>query len=503
MKLAQLVADDAPLPPGCGDAEISALTLDSRGVGPGALFAGLQGARVDGAQYIPGAIEAGAACILTGRDARIPWSPIDGAAAPDGGPDGDARAPVPIIRSDDPRRVLARMAARFFGAQPETTVAVTGTSGKSSVADFTRQVFDHCGHQAAALGTIGLIRSSGVTYGGLTTPDPVSLQAQLANIAADGVTHLAFEASSHGLDQRRLDGVVLKAAAFTNLGRDHLDYHPTVEDYLKAKLRLFEVLLPRDGVAVLNADCDVADEVRGVIQARGQRLIEVGRAGAGVRLVDERRDGFDQILSLEVDGRRRDVRLPLPGAYQAENALVAAGLALAVGEATETVLDSLERLNGVPGRMEIVARVNGALAVVDYAHKPEALEAVLRALRPYATNRLICLFGCGGDRDAGKRPIMGEIAARLADVVIVTDDNPRTEDPAAIRAQIMAAASHAIEIADRAAAIDTAAADLRPGDVLVVAGKGHETGQIIGGEVLPFSDVDVVRIALGAPSLGD
>ena len=389
------------------------------------------------------------------------------------------------------------MAARFYGLQqPQTVVAVTGTSGKTSVADFTRQIYAALGHKSASLGTIGLIKGDSAVYGSLTTPDPVSLHKTLAELAAEGVTHLAFEASSHGLDQHRLDGVLIKAAAFTNLGRDHLDYHPTVEEYLAAKLRLFSELLPADGTAVINADSPEGARAAEAAQSGGRRVFTVGRAGEALKLERLVREGFAQRMSIAHEGRVFDIRLPLLGEYQASNALVAAGLAIATGEVAGRVLPALQGLKGVKGRLEIIGEARGGLAVVDYAHKPEALAAVLDALRPFATGRLICVMGCGGDRDKGKRPIMGAIAVEKSDVVIVTDDNPRTERPEAIRAEILIAAPGAQEIGDRAEAIAAGVGMLGAGDVVVVAGKGHETGQLVGDKVLPFSDHDEVRKAL-------
>ncbi len=484
MKLHMLVGPETSAPSGCGGIEIAGLTADSRKVLPGWLFAALRGAKADGTQFIPGAIARGAAAILA----------EDGVGRALGAP-----VPVPLLTSPQPRRALALMAARFYGAQPETVVAVTGTSGKTSVADFARQIFAALGHEAASLGTIGLVAPGVRTYGSLTSPDPITLHETLAQLAREGVTHLALEASSHGLDQHRLDGIRLRAAAFTNLGHDHLDYHPTVEAYLQAKLRLFSEVLPRDGVAVLNADADEARAVIAAAERAGHQVLSVGRAGATLTLEAQEPDRFAQRLRVRHAGGTADIRLPLPGAYQAGNALLAAGLALATGEPAQRVLAALECLQGVKGRLEVMGLVRGGLAVIDYAHKPEALTAALAALRPFAPGRLICVFGCGGDRDRAKRPIMGEIASRLADTVIVTDDNPRSETPAAIRAAILAGAPGAREIADRAAAIQAGARLLRPGDVLLVAGKGHEAGQIVGDTVLPFSDHDVVRALLTQP----
>jgi UDP-N-acetylmuramoyl-L-alanyl-D-glutamate--2,6-diaminopimelate ligase len=480
MLLSSLIGADAVAPAGAANVLVSGLTSDSRNVRPGFVFAAISGSKADGARYIVDAVAKGAVAILAGEDAQ----------ASDAGD-------VPIVRSTEPRRALALMAARFFGLQqPETTVAVTGTSGKTSVADFTRQIYGALGHSSASLGTIGVIKNDSAVYGSLTTPDPVSLHKTLAELAAEGVTHLAFEASSHGLDQHRLDGVRLKAAAFTNLGRDHLDYHPTVETYLAAKLRLFSELLPEDGIAVINADADGGERAIAAAEDAGRRVFTVGRKGEGLKLGRLVREGFAQRMSVAHEGHVYDIRLPLLGDYQASNALVAAGLAIATGELPGHVLPALQGLHGVKGRLEIIGEARGGLAVVDYAHKPEALAAVLDALRPFATGKLICVMGCGGDRDKGKRPIMGAIAVEKADVVIVTDDNPRTEDPKTIRAEILAAAPGATEIGDRAEAIAAAVAMVGAGDVVVIAGKGHETGQLVGDKVLPFSDHDEVRNAL-------
>ncbi|APF38081.1 UDP-N-acetylmuramoyl-L-alanyl-D-glutamate--2,6-diaminopimelate ligase [Chelatococcus daeguensis] len=458
---------------------VRGLAFDSRKVQPGDVFVALAGAREDGRRYITDALARGAAAVVAegGRPEDFPREVIFGSVI-------------------DARRALALAAARVFPRQPATIVAVTGTSGKSSVAEFTRQLFAACGHEAASLGTIGVVAPSGAHYGSLTTPDPIALHRTLDRLAGEGVTHLAMEASSHGLDQRRLDGVRLAAAAFTNLGRDHLDYHPTVEAYLTAKLRLFERLLPEGAIAVVNADAPEAARIETIAEARGLDLISVGRAGRDIAIADVAREGFSQRLKLAHEGHFHEVLLPLAGDFQAANAVVAAGLALAAGCAMEDIIHGLAGIAGVKGRLERVAEVNGALVVVDYAHKPDALAHVLDALRPYATGRLFVVVGAGGDRDPGKRPMMGAIASEKADVVIVTDDNPRSENPAAIRAAILAAAPNAREIGDRAAAIRTAVAELGPGDVLVVAGKGHETGQIVGSTTIPFSDHEAVLAAV-------
>jgi MurE/MurF fusion protein len=483
MLLSTLADEAASAPSQAAAIDIRGITADSRAVQPGFLFAALSGAKVDGATFIAQAIANGAVAILAGNNTTL------------------ADADVPIVRAADPRRALALMAARFYQVQPPVAVAVTGTNGKTSVAEFARQIFAHLGRQAASLGTIGIVKPDGSVYGSLTTPDPVTLHRTLAELANEGVTHIAFEASSHGLDQRRLDGVQLKAAAFTNLGRDHLDYHPTVEEYFKAKLRLFDTLLPADGIAVVHADDERSTEVCRVAAARGIRIFTTGRAGQDLKLASATADGFAQRLTIEHAGRVYDVRLKLIGDYQATNALLAAGLAIAAGEDAGRAIAAIESLQGVNGRLDIVGEHNGGLAVVDYAHKPEALEAALAAVRPFATGKLICVFGCGGDRDKGKRPLMGEIAARCSDVVIVTDDNPRTEVPETIRREVLAAAPGAREIGDRAEAIATAVKMMQPGDVLLVAGKGHETGQIVGGQTLPFSDHEALRAAMTLPPL--
>ncbi len=480
MQLASLLGPETSAPPGCAALDITGLTADSRKVAPGFLFAALSGTRTDGSRFIADAVGKGAAAILAGSTASLP-SAID----------------VPVLTAEEPRRALALVAARFYARQPKTAVAVTGTSGKTSVAEFTRQIFAALGHKAASLGTIGLVKPDGAVYGSLTTPDPIALHQSLAALANEGITHLAMEASSHGLDQYRLDGVELQAGAYTNLGRDHLDYHPTTDAYLAAKLRLFAELLAPGRAAVVNADGARSAEIMAAARTRGLELITVGERGDTLRLAAATRDGFAQRLTVDAEGRRHEVRLPLVGTYQASNALVAAGLALATGEQAKAVLGALSSLTGVKGRLEIVGQRNGGLAVVDYAHKPEALAAVLDALRSFATGRLICVFGCGGDRDKGKRPIMGRIAVEKADLTIVTDDNPRSEPPAAIRAEILAGAVGAREIGDRGEAIAEAVRLLGAGDVMVVAGKGHETGQIVGDTILPFSDHEALAKALG------
>lgn len=461
------------------DPDVAGITADSRKVEPGFVFAALAGARADGARFALQAVERGAVAVIAAEGADL------GALA------------VPVARVAEPRRALALAAARLHGAQPATIVAVTGTSGKTSVAAFTRQIWARLGLAAASIGTIGIVEPSGAVYGSLTTPDPVDLARDLAGLAARGVTHVALEASSHGLDQHRLDGVRVAAGAFTNLSRDHLDYHPSVAAYFDAKMHLFDQLLPKGAPAVV--DVDTPDGLRAADRARaaGCAVFTVGQAGEGLRLVAVEPVAGRQILTIEAAGATHRVALPLLGTFQVSNALVAAGLAIVTGSPVEAALAALEGLVGAPGRLDRVgATAEGAPVFVDYAHKPDALEKCLEAVRPYTSGRLIVVFGCGGDRDAGKRPIMGEIAVRLADVAIVTDDNPRSEDPAEIRRQILAAAPGAIEIGDRGEAIRRGVAMLRAGDLLVVAGKGHETGQIVGKTVLPFSDHESLRSAL-------
>lgn len=463
---------------GPGDPEISGLSCDSRSVSRGELFAALAGVKQNGAAFIANAVEKGAAAVL---------------ATP------GVSANVPLVIDANPRRALALIAARFFGRQPETVAAVTGTNGKTSVAAFVRQVFEHCGRAAASMGTVGIVSPKGEQALAHTTPDPIVIHAALARLAEEGVTHLALEASSHGLDQYRLDGVRIKAAAFTNLTRDHLDYHPSFEAYRDAKLRLFrDVVLP-DGAAVIDADGECAAAFLDASKARGLRVLTTGAAGETIRLV--RREAFldGQRLVLMHDGRDYDVRLKLAGGFQASNVLVAAGLVLALGESPDAVFAALPHLTGARGRLERVAAAkSGAPVFVDYAHTPDALQTVLKALRPHVQGRLHVVFGCGGDRDPGKRKMMGAAAAALADHVIVTDDNPRSEVPAAIRKAILEGAPGAQEIGDRAEAIAAGIRALAGGDILVIAGKGHETGQIIGGMTLPFDDIEVARAAARA-----
>jgi UDP-N-acetylmuramoyl-L-alanyl-D-glutamate--2,6-diaminopimelate ligase len=463
----------AGLPP-----SLSGITADSRDVRPGMLYAALPGARLDGRAFIADAVARGAAAILA----------PSGTAWPEGVP------PRPLITVEQPRRTLARLAALHAGAQPDTIVAITGTNGKTSTADFLRQIFAHAGRKAASLGTLGLIPPPPEDWdqgmASMTTPDPVALADTMARLARSGTQSVAIEASSHGLAQFRLDGLRLAAAGFTNLTRDHLDYHGTIADYRAAKLRLFTDLLPLGAPAVASTALDGAtlEALTAIARARGLDLRLVGEGGDAIRLLHATPTPGGQTLMLE-NGRTID--LPLPGRFQADNALLAAGLAEAVG--IPDPLAFLPNLLGVRGRMELAAEPNGAAAYVDYAHTPDALERLLMALRPHTAGRLVLVFGAGGDRDRGKRALMGDVAHRLADVAIITDDNPRSEEPSSIRAAIRAACPDAIEIGDRAAAIAAALDMLRPGDVLAVAGKGHESGQTIGAVTHPFDDVAVIR----------
>lgn len=480
MRLSALIDGEARLL-GDGTVEITGLTADSREVRPGDLFAALGGARTDGRRFVADAVARGGRAVL--------GPPGLGALAPG----------VPVVEDPDPRRRLALMAARLHARQPRAVVAVTGTNGKTSTAVFTRQLWAALGHRAASLGTLGLDAPGRREPGALTTPDPVRLHALLAGLAADGVEHVALEASSHGLDQRRLDGLVLAAGAFTNLSRDHLDYHGSEAAYLAAKRRLFRELLPPGAAAVLNADAPEHGLLLADAAERRLEVIDYGRAARRLRLLDQQPEGLGQRLELAFDGRRHAVTVPLVGPFQAMNVLAALGLVLATGGDLARALATLPTLEGAPGRMQLVARAPGGAAVfVDYAHTPDALEKALLALRGHTAGRLAVVFGCGGDRDPGKRPIMGRIARSLADRVYVTDDNPRGEPPSEIRRAILVEAAGAREIGDRGRAIAEAIAELRPGDVLLVAGKGHETGQTVAGVTRPFDDAEVCREAVAA-----
>jgi UDP-N-acetylmuramoyl-L-alanyl-D-glutamate--2,6-diaminopimelate ligase len=477
-RLSQILRSDLDTDP-----VIEGVTADSRKVRPGYLFAALPGSKVDGRAFIPTALQQGASAILAGED--------------------HPELPVPVAHAWDVRRAYALAAGNFYGVQPKTVVAVTGTNGKTSVAAFCRQIFDMLGHKSASMGTLGVALSpkaggDQLTPPGLTTPDAADVAANLADLAQRGVTHLCMEASSHGIDQRRLDAVRLTAAGFLNLTQDHLDYHGTMGAYRASKMRLFDTLLPRGGTAVLNADSDAYAAFASASVMAGHTLMSVGEDGQGIQMLALDAVAEGQRLTLGFGGKTYKSLLPLAGAFQASNILVAAGLCIASGEDAADVFAALETIKGAPGRLQRVgAGPTGGEAYVDYAHTPDGLETVLRALRPHATGRLMVVFGAGGDRDTTKRSLMGRAAHDLADLVIVTDDNPRSEQPSAIRAAILAAAPGAREIGDRREAINAAVSELREGDVLVVAGKGHEQGQIVAGVTHPFDDVAEVEAALG------
>ncbi|WP_375623389.1 UDP-N-acetylmuramoyl-L-alanyl-D-glutamate--2,6-diaminopimelate ligase [Bartonella sp. TT119HLJHH] len=451
--------------------KITGISADSRQVLPGYVFVAVQGKKSDGRHYINDAIKRGARAIVTDCHAVL------------------EDLSVPILRVSNVRHSLALAAARFYGSQPETVVAVTGTSGKTSVVSFLRQIWTHVGFCAASIGTVGVVSPKRNVYGSLTTPDPVVLQRLLSEISHEGVTHAALEASSHGLDQRRLDGVRLTAGAFTNLGRDHMDYHRCVEDYLRAKMRLFDTLLPESAPALIFADDVYSQRVIDVVTQARRRVLTIGRKGQFITINRVEHQRLKQCIECRVENNIYTFDLPLAGDFQVANALMAAGLAIATGASPRKVFSALETLQGAPGRLEFVGKTeNNAPVYIDYAHKPEALEQVLLSVRPFTQGRLVVVFGCGGDRDQGKRPLMGKIAADKADIVIVTDDNPRTEMPEKIRKDILQAVPTAIEIADRGEAISYAVELLKAGDTLIIAGKGHEDGQIIGQTTYPFSD---------------
>ncbi len=451
------------------------LASDSREVKKGFLFAAIPGSKADGAAFVADAVSRGAAAVL-GR--------------PEIGP-AVAKLGVPFIANENPRAELARYAAAFYGAQPAVVAAVTGTNGKTSITVFLREIWTALGKRAASMGTIGVVTPTGTIKLNHTTPGPIELHRLLAQLKQDGIEHLALEASSHGLDQSRMAGMDIAAVAFTNITRDHGDYHPTFEAYLACKLRLFRELARENAVAVVNADAAHAEEFAAAAKLRRLRLLTVGEKGDGLKLVSRSVGNDGQTLQIAYDGRTHTVALPLVGAFQASNALVAAGLAISLGEEVKGVFAALENLKGAPGRLEKAAYAkSGAPVFVDYAHTDDALANVLTALRPHTRGKLAVVFGCGGDRDKAKRPLMGAVAKKLADRLIVTDDNPRSEVPAAIRAEILKGCPSAVEIGDRAAAIRAGIEALAEGDILVIAGKGHETGQIVGDKVFPFSDRD-------------
>ncbi len=481
MKLADLISTD--MAQETGAIEIAGISADSRQVKPGFIFAALAGSATNGEKFAKDAVASGAVAIVASSGSEL--------SATDLG--------VPVIQVEDARHDLAMIASRLYARQPETIVAVTGTAGKTSVASFVRQIWQTEGKPAGMIGTTGVTAPGLNNYASLTTPDPVALHKLLDELAGLGITHASMEASSHGLDQRRLDGVRLSAGAFTNLGHDHLDYHDSIEEYLKAKMRLFRALVPKGKPAVIYANDPYTQAASNAARAAKLDVLTVGRRGSFLNLKRVEQEQYRQIGEIMHEGQNYRVVLPMAGEFQMANALVAAGLAIATGSEVGSALAALEHLEGAKGRLELIGKAkNGAPVYVDYAHKPEALENVLLALRPYTTGKLVALFGCGGDRDKGKRPVMGEIAARLADQVIVTDDNPRGEVPSVIRSEILAAVPDALEIGDRLEAINHAVTALNEGDCLIVAGKGHEEGQIIGGQTIPFSDHQVVRDALAS-----
>ncbi len=456
------------------DSEVTGFAIDHRKVAAGSVFGAFKGAVFDGEDFIPQAVARGAVAVVARPEAEVER--------------------VPHLADPEPRRLFAQLAARFFAPYPDTVVAVTGTNGKTSTVEMTRQIWRMTGHRAASIGTLGVTTSDDQVKTGLTTPDIVTFLNNMAGLERMGISHVAYEASSHGLDQHRAEGVPLKAAAFTNFSRDHLDYHSSMDDYFEAKMRLFDELLPPGGTAVIWTDDPKSDEVIERAEQRGHKVLTVGRAGEGIRLVDQSPTPLGQALLLEHDGRSLKLSLPLIGAYQAANVLVAAGLVMATGVGFDRAFSAMQRVAPVRGRLERAVISRGGVPVyVDYAHTPDALEAAIAALRPHVDGRLITVFGAGGDRDQGKRPEMGRIAAARSDVVIVTDDNPRSEDPARIRADILAGAPDATEVPGRREAIAEAIRIASAGDIVLVAGKGHETGQIIGDRVLPFDDALVAR----------
>ena len=455
-------------------ADVTGFAIDHRKVARGTVFGAFKGSRFNGEDFIADAVAAGAVAIVARPEASV-----TGAVH---------------IADAEPRRAFARLAAKFFAPFPETVVAVTGTNGKTSTVELTRQIWRMSGFHAASIGTPGVTTADEQVSTGLTTPDIVTFLSNMAGLAREGVTHAAFEASSHGLSQYRTEGLPVRAAAFTNLSRDHLDYHGTMEAYLEAKLRLFTEVVDEDGAAVIWMDDEASARVAELALERGLKLITVGTRGETLKLVKREPTQLGQTLTIEAEGKTHTVKLPLIGAYQAANALTAAGLVLATGGAVSQTLDSLTRVQPVRGRLERAAiSKTGAPVYVDYAHTPDGLRAAIEALRPHATGRLITLFGAGGDRDKGKRPEMGAVAVQLSDHVIVTDDNPRSEDAAAIRRDVLAGAPGATEIGGRREAIGAAIAEAKSGDIVLLAGKGHEQGQIIGDKVLPFDDVAVAR----------
>ncbi|PTQ71358.1 UDP-N-acetylmuramoyl-L-alanyl-D-glutamate--2,6-diaminopimelate ligase [Celeribacter persicus] len=469
------------------EAQITGLSVDSRRVQDGHLFAALPGARAHGAEFLPMALSMGARAVLTDPEgARIAAGAI-------------AEYDPALVVVEDPRQALAYAAALYYGAQPEVMVAVTGTNGKTSVATFTRQIWQLLGARAINVGTTG-VEGDWQAPSPHTTPEPITLHRMLSEAEHAGVTHGAMEASSHGLAQRRLDGVRLSAAAFTNFTQDHLDYHATFDAYFSAKAGLFTRVLPEDGVAVVNIDDAKGMEIEGLCAERGIDVMRVGRSDAAdLRIIGQRFDATGQDLRVDFVGNIYQIRLDLIGGFQAENVMAAAGLVMACGADPEEVFSCLPELTGVRGRMQHAAtRDNGAAVFVDYAHTPDAVSTAIKALRPHVMGRIIAIVGAGGDRDKTKRPLMGKAAAENADLVIVTDDNPRSEDPASIRAEVLAGAPEAMEVGDRAEAILRGVDALQPGDALLICGKGHESGQTVGDTVFPFDDVEQASLAVSA-----
>ncbi|WP_299148835.1 UDP-N-acetylmuramoyl-L-alanyl-D-glutamate--2,6-diaminopimelate ligase [uncultured Tateyamaria sp.] len=469
---------------GGANPDITGIAVDSREVRDGVLFAAMPGARVHGAEFIQYAVRMGAVAVLTDAEgAEIAADVLDGIA---------------VVIADAPREALSRTAALWFGGQPETMVAVTGTNGKTSVSTFVRQIWVEMDLAAVNLGTTGVEGAWSAPLAH-TTPEPITLHRTLAEAAANGITHAAMEASSHGLDQRRLDGVMLKAAGFTNFTQDHLDYHHTFEAYFDAKAGLFARVLPEDGTAVINMDDARGVDMAAIARARGQTVLSVGRDGGDLHLSAQRFDATGQDVRFEYAGKAYTARLPLIGGFQADNVMLACGLVIACGAEPARVFETLPYLDTVRGRMQLAARrENGAAVFVDYAHTPDAVATALSAMRPHVMGKLVTIVGAGGDRDAAKRPLMGQAAAQHADVVFVTDDNPRSEDPASIRAAVMEGCPDATEVGDRAEAILRAVDMLEPGDALLIAGKGHEVGQIVGDDVLPFDDAEQASVAVAA-----
>ena len=456
------------------DSEVTGFAIDHRKVARGSVFGAFKGALFNGEDFVPDAVERGAVAVVARPEAKV--------------------AQVPHLADPEPRKLFAELAARFYAPYPDTVVAVTGTNGKTSTVEMTRQIWRMSGHRSASIGTLGVTTSDDQVKTGLTTPDIVTFLSNMAGLERMGVSHVAYEASSHGLDQHRCEGVPLTAAAFTNFSRDHLDYHETMESYFEAKMRLFEELLPPGATSVIWTDDPKSEEVIERSSRRGHKVLTVGRSGDTIRLVDQSATPLGQSLLLEHEDRSLKLSLPLIGAYQAANVLVAAGLAMATGIGFDRTFSAMQRVAPVRGRLEraVISRA-GVPVYIDYAHTPDALEAAIAALRAHVDGRLITVFGAGGDRDQGKRPEMGAVATRLSDVVIVTDDNPRSEDAALIRAAIMAGAAGATEVPGRREAIAEAIRIARDGDIVLVAGKGHETGQIVGDRVLPFDDALVAR----------